>query len=85
MASLQIKTGTAASATRPPTEHFQLVTSMTSNSRAVPPSVVQSPPGSFSEAIDRIGLGPFQTRLAIMCGMVGTYVQGPGTAQVHYI
>lgn len=28
------------------------------------------PPANFSEAIDRIGLGPFQTRLVIMCGMV---------------
>lgn len=28
------------------------------------------PPANFSEAIDRIGLGPFQTRLMIMCGMV---------------
>eukprot|EP00903_Cladosiphon_okamuranus_P008140 g7839.t1 len=26
-------------------------------------------PVNFSEAIDRIGLGPFQTRLVIMCGM----------------
>lgn len=30
----------------------------------------QRPPANFSEAIDRIGLGPFQTRLMIMCGMV---------------
>ncbi|CAN0092871.1 unnamed protein product [Pylaiella littoralis] len=28
-----------------------------------------APPANFSEAIDRIGLGPFQTRIVIMCGM----------------
>lgn len=29
-----------------------------------------APAANFSEAIDRIGLGPFQTRIVIMCGMV---------------
>lgn len=35
-----------------------------------PPASKMMPPANFSEAIDRIGLGPFQTRLMIMCGMV---------------
>lgn len=34
------------------------------------PSAGGAPPANFSEAIDRIGLGPFQTRIVIMCGMV---------------
>lgn len=36
----------------------------------MPPAGEMMPPANFSEAIDRIGLGPFQTRLVIMCGMV---------------
>lgn len=70
MASLQIETGTAASATKPPPEQLHEMTSISRG--AVPPGVVQST-GDFSEAIDRIGLGPFQKRLAIMCGMVSLF------------
>lgn len=29
-------------------------------------------PSAFSDAIDAIGMGPFQTRLIFMCGMVST-------------
>lgn len=36
----------------------------------VSPAAGEMPLANFSEAIDRIGLGPFQTRLMIMCGMV---------------
>lgn len=38
------------------------------------PSAGRAPPADFSEAIDRIGLGPFQTRIVIMCGMVRALV-----------
>ncbi|CAM9239647.1 unnamed protein product [Ectocarpus fasciculatus] len=71
MSSLQTETGTGASATKPPPEQLQELASMHTapGSGAVPPGVDQPPPRSFSEAIDRIGLGPFQKRLAIMCGM----------------
>ncbi|CAM9427930.1 unnamed protein product, partial [Ectocarpus sp. 12 AP-2014] len=33
------------------------------------PDAVHNPPRSFSEAIDRVGLGPFQTKLVTMCGL----------------
>lgn len=33
-------------------------------------AVQETPPMTLSEAIDRIGSGPFQTRLVMICGMV---------------
>ncbi|CAB1101540.1 unnamed protein product [Ectocarpus sp. CCAP 1310/34] len=33
------------------------------------PDAVDHPPSTFSEAIDRVGLGPFQKRLVIICGL----------------
>ena len=38
----------------------------------------QQPALTFSDTIDAIGMGPFQNRLVIMCGMVSTsYHQSP--------
>lgn len=35
-------------------------------------SLQQQPAMTFSDTIDAIGMGPFQNRLVIMCGMVST-------------
>ncbi|CAN0067204.1 unnamed protein product [Scytosiphon promiscuus] len=41
-------------------------------------------PANFSEAIDRIGLGPFQTRLMFMCGM-GWIIDSMETLVVAFV
>lgn len=61
-----------AAVTKVPPEQVQQEKHPMSRSEVAPAGEPQqgTPPANFSEAIDRIGLGPFQTRLVIMCGMV---------------
>lgn len=55
-------------------EGFELPSVVSDEDR--PPSLLQNCPSpttdkmSFSNAIDEIGMGPFQSRLTVLCGMV---------------